>query len=45
MVIVDNHIHSFSFQLENGIPIQEFQLDHKDTVLICLEKLLLELAN
>lgn len=45
IVIVDNKIHSFSFQLENGIPIQEFTKNPDDKVLIFLQKFLLDLGK
>ncbi len=30
MIIIDNLVHSFAFQLENGIPILEFIANKKD---------------
>ena len=30
IVIVDNLVHSFGFQLDNGVPILEWQNDSKD---------------
>lgn len=36
IVIVDNNIYSFSFQLDNGIPVQEFVDNPDDKVLISL---------
>ncbi len=36
IVIVDNKLHSFSFQLDNGVPIQDYNSNEKDEVLIRL---------
>jgi hypothetical protein len=30
MIIIDNLVHSFAFQLDNGIPILEFLANKKD---------------
>jgi hypothetical protein len=30
MIIVDNLVHSFAFQLDNGIPVLEFLNNKKD---------------
>lgn len=45
IVLVDSNISAFSFQLENGIPIQEFRGNPKDDVLLNLEKLLMEVSK
>ena len=42
LVIVDNLVHSFGFQLENGIPILEFFDDRKDCELKCMIDYLLK---
>jgi len=40
MIIVDNLAHSFSFQLDNGIPLLEWQSDKNDEELKYLYKYL-----
>ena len=45
IVIVDNLIHSFGLQLENGIPILDFTDNKNDMELYGLEKLLIEMVN
>jgi len=45
MVIVDNLVHSFGLQLENGIPILEWKGDKNDTELKHLEIYLIELSK
>lgn len=47
MVIVDNLTHSFSYQLENGIPIMEWnpEAPTEDTELLGIQKYLKELAK
>lgn len=30
VIMVDNLVHSFGFQLDNGVPILEWQNDQKD---------------
>lgn len=40
MIIVDNLAHSFSFQLNNGIPLLEWQSDRNDQELKYLYKYL-----
>ncbi len=40
MIIVDNLSHSFSFQIENGIPLLEWQSDRNDMELRYLYKYL-----
>ena len=40
MIIVDNLSHSFSFQIENGIPLLEWQSDKNDMELKYLFKYL-----
>ena len=42
MIIIDNLVHSFGFQIDNGIPIYEFRGDSKDQELKNLQKYLLE---
>lgn len=42
MIIVDHKISSFSFHLENGIPVQLFEGNEEDEVLVKLEQLLIE---
>lgn len=44
IIIVDNLVHSFGFQLENGFPILEFTDDDKDEELLHLADFLLEIA-
>lgn len=41
-MIVDNLVHSFGLQLDNGIPILDFTHNKKDRELLGLEKLLME---
>lgn len=36
-VIVDNKIYSFSFHLDNGIPVQSFMSNPNDNVLLKLQ--------
>jgi CTD small phosphatase-like protein 2 len=45
IVIVDNRIHSFGFQINNGIPILEWTGNKEDTELQFLEQYLLKLAK
>ena len=45
MVIVDNNAHSFSLQLDNGIPILEWKDDRNDRELKYILHYLLELAG
>ena len=45
MAIVDNNIRSFSFQLENGIPVQSFYGNGKDRVLLKLASFLKKIAQ
>ena len=45
IIIVDNLVHSFGLQLENGIPILEFTNNREDNELIGLEKFLMELKD
>lgn len=40
IILVDNFIHSFGLQLDNGVPILEFRKDKNDKELRGLEKLL-----
>lgn len=45
MIIVDNLVHSFGFQIDNGIPILEFTGDKKDEELKHLANYLVEAYN
>ncbi len=45
MLIVDNSIISFAFQLANGIPVSSYEGDEQDTELCYLSTYLLELAE
>ncbi len=45
IVIVDNLVHSFGLQIDNGIPILDFTDNKEDKELVGLEKLLLELKD
>jgi len=45
MLIVDDCSHSFSFQLDNGVPIIEYKGNPLDEELKCLVKYLLECAE
>jgi len=45
MVIVDNYVHSFAYQLENGIPILEWHDDKNDRELKFLQEYLEKLAE
>lgn len=45
IVIVDNLVHSFGLQLDNGIPILDFTSNRNDRELLGLEKLLIELKS
>lgn len=45
MILVDNLSHSFGFQIENGVPILEWQNDPNDTELKYLSSYLLEAAK
>jgi CTD small phosphatase-like protein 2 len=44
-VIVDNLVHSFGLQIDNGIPILNFTNNKDDRELLGVEKILLELRN
>lgn len=44
-VIIDNLVHSFAFQLDNGIPILEFLANKKDRELYYLCDRLAEMAS
>jgi CTD small phosphatase-like protein 2 len=41
-LIIDNFVHSFGLQLENGIPILEWISDKNDKELLFLQKYLIE---
>lgn len=45
IVIVDNLVHSFGLQIDNGIPILDFIDNKEDKELLGLEKILLELKD
>ena len=45
IIIVDNLIHSFGLQLDNGIPILEYLKGKDDIELIGLEKMLVTLST
>ena len=45
VIIVDNNIYSFAFQLENGIPILDFVGDPCDTELLKVKETLKHLKN
>ena len=45
MVIIDNAIYSFAFQLENGIPIIPFYDNENDDELLILEKFLMKMID
>lgn len=42
VVLIDNAVYSFYFQLENGVPITPFYRNKKDTELLSLEGFLME---
>ena len=42
VLIVDNHVHSYSFHIDQGIPIKPFYSDMNDNELLRLKELLLE---
>ncbi len=45
MLIVDNLVHSFAFQLDNGVPILEFTANKKDRELYYLTERLVGMAS
>ena len=45
MLIVDNLVHSFAFQLDNGVPILEFTANKKDRELYYLTERLVSMAS
>ncbi len=45
MLIVDNLVHSFAFQLDNGVPILEFLANKKDRELYYLTEKLVGMAQ
>jgi len=45
IVIVDNLVHSFGLQLNNGIPILEFTNNKEDRELLGLGRMLIELKQ
>lgn len=45
IIMVDNLVHSFGLQLDNGIPILEFTNNREDKELMGLERLLLEMKD
>ena len=42
IILVDNLVHSFGLQVDNGIPILEYKNDEKDTELKYVADLLME---
>ncbi len=45
MIIIDNSVMSFAFQLENGIPILPFYDNYDDNELVFLKNYLCDIAN
>ena len=45
IVLVDNLVHSFGLQLDNGIPILEYRRGQTDKELVALEEMLVEMAD
>lgn len=45
MIIVDNLVHSFGLQLENGIPILEYLKGKNDNELTAMEPMLIEMSQ
>lgn len=45
LIIVDNLVHSFGLQIDNGIPILEYLKGKEDRELLGIEKLLTDLAT
>jgi hypothetical protein len=45
ILLIDNNIYSFGFQLENGIPILDFMGDKNDSELLKVMHTLLHLKN
>jgi CTD small phosphatase-like protein 2 len=44
-VIIDNLVHSFGLQIDNGIPILDFTNNKNDRELLGIEKLLMEIKG
>ena len=45
IILVDNLIHSFGLQIDNGIPILEYLKGKEDKELLGLENMLIEMAE
>lgn len=45
IILVDNLVHSFGLQIDNGIPILEYKNDDKDKELLYVADLLMELKD
>ena len=45
IVMVDNLVHSFGLQIDNGIPVLEFKDNKHDQELLGVEKILMELKD
>ena len=45
IILVDNLVHSFGLQIDNGIPVLEFRDNKQDQELLGLEKILMELKD
>lgn len=45
IVIVDNLVHSFGLQIDNGIPILDFTNNKEDRELLGVERILMELRS
>ena len=45
IIIVDNLVHSFGLQLENGIPILDFKNNFNDQELVGVEKILMAVKD
>ncbi len=45
MIIVDNLVHSFGFQIDNGVPIAEWIDDQNDDELVGLGNYLVEASK
>ena len=44
-MIVDNLVHSFGLQIDNGIPILDFTSNKEDRELLGVERILMELRS
>lgn len=45
VVLLDNYVHSFAFNLDNGIPILEWRGESDDDELLCMLQYLKEIAQ